>query len=218
MMERETDLTCYNVGFSGSQLTDHNDANYRPFSLNRLVDAIVSTNFTSQEATAQTCGGLYPAHLATLKSIDFSKVDFVTLLFGTNDWGASVPLKSVDDVATSDKQRTNVEDALIYSVNTLLTKYPHLRFVVITPYWRSASKGKDSDIDANNRGVYLGEFADYIQEVSENRFHFPCINLYKTSGANALTNRYYTSDGTHPTEMMKGIISKKILNNIQEIK
>ena len=218
MMERDTDLSCFNVGFSGSQLTDHSDANYRPFSFNRLVDAIVSADFTSQEATAGTCGGLYTAHLTTLKSIDFSKVDFVTVFFGTNDWGSNVTLKSEHDKTEIDKQRTNVEDALVYSIKTLLSAYPHLRFIVITPYWRSVSNGKDSDINSNTNGDYLSEFADYIQEVVEKFLHLPCINLYKTSGANALTNRYYTSDGTHPTEMMKRIISKKIFKALEEIK
>lgn len=217
MIERDTDLTCLNVGFGGSQLTDHSDVNYQPFSMNRLVDAVVSGDFSTQDAKATTVGGLYPAHLATLKAIDFSAVDFVTLFFGTNDWGnGTSSLKSADDTATENKQRTNVEDALKYSINKLLTTYPHLRIIVISPYWRSVSSGKDSDINANNRGVYLYEYADYIQKVTEETYHLPTINLYRTSGVNAITNRYFTSDGTHPTERMKRIIANKIINKIAE--
>lgn len=215
MMEHNTDLTCFNVGFSGSQLTDHSNANYRPFSLNRLADAVVSKDFTSQDATAKTCGGLYPEHLSTLKSIDFSKVDFVTVFFGTNDWSNNATLKSEDDKSEESKQHTNVEDALKYSIQTLLTAYPHLRFLVLTPYWRSVSSGKDSDIDANNKGVYLIDFSDYIEKIAEENLHVPTINLYRRSGANAITNRYYTSDGTHPTEMLKRIIAKQILSQFR---
>lgn len=218
MMEHNSDMICYNVGFSGSRLTDHASSIYRPFSLNRLIDAVVSKDFSSQEANAESCGGLYPEHLSVLKSIDFSKVDFVTVFFGTNDWYSDTPLKSIDDTNSTNKHHTNVEDALIYSIKTLLNNYPHLRIVVISPYWRAVENGKDSDIESNGKGDYLSEFADYIKEISEKVLHLPTINLYRNSGVNVITNRYYTYDGTHPTETMKRIISKKIIEKIEEIK
>jgi lysophospholipase L1-like esterase len=216
MLENGTDLICHNVGFTGTTLTDHNGTTYIPFSMNRLADAVTSRDFSSQDKNATTIGGVFPTRLNTLKSIDFSEVDFVTLFYGTNDWGYNKILKSADDTAAANKQRTNVEDALKYSIKTLLTAYPHLQIVVITPYWRSAGAGLDSDVNANGAGVYLYEYADYIQKVAEESYHVPTINLYRTSGVNAITKRHYTSDGTHPTERMKHIIASRILHTINE--
>lgn len=215
MMEMGTDLICYNVGFSGAQFTDHTSATYRPFSMNRLVDAVVSGDFSAQEAKATVAGGLYPERLETLMSIDFNEVDFVTILYGTNDWYSGKPLQSTDDTSAENKQQTNVEDALKYSIATLLAEYPHLKIIVLTPYWRAAVSGKDSDVDANRNGVYLYEYADYIQKVAED-IGLPTINLYRTLGVNAATNRYFTSDGTHPTEWTKHLIAELIIKEINE--
>lgn len=40
-------IDAVNCGFSGSTITDHSSANYLPFSLNRLVDAIVNNDFST---------------------------------------------------------------------------------------------------------------------------------------------------------------------------
>ena len=42
VITNESDIEAYNIGFSGCQYTDHSTARYMPFSMNRLVDAIVA--------------------------------------------------------------------------------------------------------------------------------------------------------------------------------
>lgn len=216
MIEMESDIHCINVGFAGCKWTDHKDSRYNAFSMNRLTDAIINDDWTIQDEAALSLGGLYTEHLSNLKSIDFRTIDFVTIFYGTNDWGDYAILESSDDSAITDKQRTNVEDAVKYTISNLLTKFPNLRIIIISPYWRSLSAEiVDSNVNPNGRGNYLYEFADKIAEYAT-LFNLPTLNLYRILGANTLTNRYYTSDGTHPTEWTKHSIAHRLISMIYE--
>ena len=180
-------INAFNCGFSGSQVTDHSNENYKAFSFNRLVNAIVNNDWTLQDSAVENITTAhYSENLARLKTIDFSKVDYLSLLYGTNDWGSSVSLDIFKSVYVS-------------SITTLLTKYPNLKVIIISPYWRSITTGKDSNIDANGNNEYLYQFSDGIEELAKKNFNCPTLNLYWNLGANAITNRYFTQDGTHPT-------------------
>ena len=211
-----------NCGFSGTGYCDHNNSNYLPFSANRLIQAVVEDDYTLQDASpfidpsASAYSSLYAEHLQNLKNIDFGGVDYVSFFYGTNDWGTNKILLSDDDENTENKQRTNVEDAVIYCIGQLITKYPHIRVIVVCPYWRSIQNGKDSNLDPNSNGDYLFEFSDKIAEFASTNFNVPVLNLYRSFGANAITNRYYTKDGTHPTERGKRIIAKRIIKCLDE--
>lgn len=130
--------------------------------------------------------------------------------------GFSRPLRSEDDPSTENKQRHNIEDAIKYSIDRLLTAYPNLSIIVLTPYWWGATgEHHDSNVDANESGVFLRYYGMFIQSTSEENFNVPVINLYN-SGANKYTNRYYTKDGGHPTILMKHIISDRIKQLLNE--
>lgn len=201
--QKDKRITAYNCGFSGSQVTDHTNANYKAFSFNRLVDSVISGDFTMQDnAVGNITSAFYSENLATLKGIDFNTVDYVTLFYGTNDWGSNVLLESFKAV-------------YVESITKLLTKYAHLKIIVISPYWRSITSGKDSNVDANSNGEYLYNFSDSIEELARKNFNIPTINLYWCLGANAITNRYYTQDGTHPTFSTRNTIAEKILHEMK---
>ena len=205
-----------NVGFAGCEWTDHSDSKYLPFCMNRLVDSIVSEDFSLQDAsplvdnTSASYNALFEAHLNNLKDVDWQSVDYVTIFYGTNDWSSNKPLTSEEDTHTENKQRTNIEDAVIYSVGNLLTKYPWLKIIILTPFWREVTSGKDSNVDPNGRGYYLYNVASFIGQTAQENYNVPVIGLYRILGANVITNRYFTSDGTHPTEMTKHIIADLI--------
>lgn len=216
------DLDVINQGYSGCCFTDNGAiTTYAPFSFNRLVDAICDRDFTLQDASDKVDSSkslydaIYDEHLATLKTIDFATVDFITVFYGTNDWGNNKILLSSEDTSTSNKQRTNVEDAVLYSFDKLLSKYPNLRIIVVCPYWRDITNdGEDSNATPNGNGHYLYEFADKIMEWSQ-KFNVKCINLYRESCASKYTKCLFTYDGTHPTQLMSNQISKKLSDAIR---
>lgn len=220
IINMESGYDTINCGFSGTGYCDHSSENYLPFSANRLIQAVVDDDYSLQDASSlvnpdsTNYNPLYAEHLQKLKSANFNNIDYVVFFYGTNDWGTNTILLSDDDPSTEEKQRTNVQDAVIYCIGQLIAKYPNLRVLVVAPYWRSISDDKDSNIDPNTNGVYLYEFSDKIVEFASTYFNVPTINLYRSFGANAITNRYFTKDGTHPNERGKHIIADRIMNCI----
>lgn len=216
IIEKILPINCINVAFSGETWADHPSPHYVPFSINRLIDAIVSEDFTYQdEHISSITSDFYVKHLANLKSVDFSSVDVVTFLAGTNDWAFNIPLLSSDDVSTENKQRTNEQDAVNYCITQLLTKYPHLTVIILTPYWRNRANDEDSNVVPNSNGVYLYQFAETIQNCAKAQ-NVMCEELYWTLGANWMTRAYYTIDGTHPTSRTKQAIAERIKKRICE--
>ena len=216
LLEQLCPTECTNVGFSGSTWADHPSTHYVPFSINRLIDSVVTNNFDYQdEHVGSIDSDFYAEHLANLKAIDFSKVDAVTFLAGTNDWAFNIPLLSENDPSESNKQRTNIEDAVTYSISQLLAKYRHLVIIVLCPYWRNRTGTEDSNVTPNSNGVYLYEVSDTIQKCAEGQ-NQKSINLYRTLGANYATKFYYTIDGTHPNTRTKKAIAERIRNAIKE--
>ena len=213
MISRKSNIVAYNVGFSGCQWTDHSNSKNQPFSMNRLVDAICENDFSTQDANAIAGGETYPERLATLKSIDFSQIDCVTILYGTNDWATNKTLLSALDSNISEKQRTNVEDSVEYSINKLKATYPNLEIIVLTPFWRRLS-GNDSDTTPNSNGVYLNEFSNLIETVAKNKCNVETINLYNELDINMANCLKYLPDGTHPNEKLKNIIADIIIAKI----
>ena len=211
MISNESAIEAINCGFSGSCWTDYGTGNLMPFSINRLIDAIVNDDYSLQDAAiASVSTALYAEHYAALKAVDWSEVEYVTFLAGTNDWYYGLTkLYSEDDTSTENKQRTNMQDCVPYCITQLLTKYPHLKIVVLTPY-HAFMQNKNSDVDANTNGDYLYEYAEVIKQCAES-VRVPCVEQYLTSGINQITMYYYTKDGTHPNEPMKHMIAKRIL-------
>lgn len=159
--------------------------------------------------------------MQNLKSVDFYKVDICTILIGTNDWGLNKLSRSTDDSSTSNKHRTNVEDAISYVISQLLNKYPHLRIIVITPLWRNiggvgnTETRTDSNFTPNSKGDYLYQFAEY-EEKSAKVQNIEVVPLYWNMGINAVTADLYLSDGTHPTYYMRRVLANKIINVINK--
>ena len=196
------EIKAINVGFSGTSVIDHADKNYMPFSFNRLVDAIISGDWSEQDAKVGNISTAnYAEHLTTLKDIAFANVDFITVFYGINDWGYNYSIDTFKEVYSK-------------ALKKLQAKYPQIRIVVICPYWRSISDGEDSNINPNNNGIYLYDFSNAIENDVAFTYNLPCINLYRTLGANSITNRYYTQDGTHPTFRTRNIIADKIVKTI----
>lgn len=212
LIEKNSPIECINVGFSGSTYADHPSEHYVPFSVNRLIDSVVSEDFTYQDAhVGSITSDFYSMHLANLKSVNFTDVDFVTFLAGTNDWAFDIPLLSTDDQSSENKQRTNVQDAVKYCITEILTKYPHLTVIVLSPYYRANDFASDSDTAPNNNGVYLYQVSDAILECAkEARVAYG--DLYYNLGANWITKYIYTIDGTHPTTKTKKAIASRIID------
>lgn len=212
ILAEETGMTVINAGFGGCRMSDtHPTAAYAAFSMVKLADAVASGNWTLQDANVS---GLSVAtngveHLAALKTVDWSKVDFVTIAYGTNDVQGAVGI----DNAGNPQDTKKYLGALRYAITKLLTAYPHIKLMLLTPiyrYWNE--ENVDSDSKMFNGGTqHFTEWGDGLLKVAE-EYKIPAVDMYRTLGFNAITRAYYfpSTDGTHPNVKGLELIGQKI--------
>lgn len=204
-LERLTGATVHNCGFGGCRMAMHPMTNYGAFSMYKLADAIVSGDWTEQDAAiadttqAEAVPSYFSEGLAILKGLDFSEVDIVTIAYGTNDFTGGINLENADNAYDTN----TFAGALRYSVEMLLTAYPHLKIFVCSQtyrFWMDASNvfTEDSDTKTNGNGVKLTDFVEKTEEVAK-EYHLPYINNYDI-GMNKFNRSQYfpATDGTHP--------------------
>ena len=228
-----TDATVHNCGFGGCRMAKHTIANFDAFSMKSLVSAIVSNDFSIQDAaiesgkTAATEGaGKLPSYfedtLALLKSIDFTDVDIITIAYGTNDFTGNIVIDDEANLYNTDC----FAGALRYSIETLLNTYPHLKIFIcsqIYRFWIDTSNDNafidDSDTHTRNDGKMLTDFVEKTKEVAV-EYHLPYIDNYYSLGMNKFNRSIYFSktDGTHPLLTGRRLIAEHIAINLVDSK
>lgn len=202
--------TTYNVGVGGCRMSYHPDHGYDGFSMTKLANAIVSKDFSLQEQCLNELIGIGDDNTKsyeTLININFEEIDYVTIAFGTNDFGGSVSLGNIN----SEANNSTFYGSIKYVIETILTAYPHIKLFFMTPIFRWAipGAGNNSDITPKN-GHYLNDYAKAIIDVCY-KYHIPVLDMYNKSNINALNHTYYiSSDGTHPTEEGYKLIAEKL--------
>ena len=195
-IELQTGLKTANCGFGGTRASVHTLSDYVNFSLFNLADSIASNDFTLQDnSDFSTLGSgyYYRYNLATLKSIDFSALDIITIAYGTNDWNANIPL---DDTSSSENTNT-FKGALRYSINKIQSAYPGIMIILLSPIYRTfSSESTDSNAKVNTLGLKLLDYVQAVEEVA-NEYELPFFNNYKESGINKFNSSKYLRDGTH---------------------
>lgn len=207
--------TIYNVGFQGCCMTPTNSLGQGQdkFSMYEISQAIKNNDFTAQTTLADTTADIYKSKLDTLKSINFSEVDFIFISYGTNDFGFNA---NVGDYNSSDYN--TVCGALNTVLSTFAVKYPNIEIIVTTPIFRVRN---DINNFYNNAGFMLTEYVEGIKKVCSYR-GIKCIDLYACSGINEYNASTFLKDGLHPTNndtisLKAGdtLISNAILGNVE---
>lgn len=212
VISEETGMTVVNAGFGGCRMSDtHTTAAYAAFSMVKLADAVASGDWSLQDENVSGLSSVTNGaeHLATLKEVDWSSVDFVTIAYGTNDIQSAVGIDNVSNPQDTKKYL----GALRYAITKILTAYPHIKMLLLTPiyrYWND--ENIDSDSKMFNGGTqHFTEWGDGLLEVAE-EYKIPAVDMYRTLGFNSITRTYYfpSNDGTHPNAKGLKVIGGKI--------
>ena len=169
--------------------------NYETLGFVEISKAIASGDFSAQEQAVSNlveAGGTgYDENLANLKSVNFSTVDYLVALYGTNDW--------THGVITLEEFKNLMSEA----IERILTKYPHIKMYFISPIYRVDGTRTNSQ----NKRLY-----DYVaaeKEVCE-AFNIPFYDLYRGSNINSITASYYlNADGLHQNEIGNSLLAEK---------
>ncbi len=208
----ETGLTTVNAGIGGASIAKNPNEAYDAFSLCRLVNAIVTGDWTLQDArVAELPLANSASRLAALKEVDWSKVSVVTLGMGLNDINDGYVIENTAEA----KDITTVKGALRYSIETLLTKYPHLKIMVLTPTYRYMYNSNVGCDEILYNGNSYEQYIDAVISVAE-EYNLPYLDLYRTIGFNYYNFKYYylEGDGTHLNSKGNTRLGKRIASEI----
>ena len=210
-MQDKTGAIVSNCGVGGCRMSFHEDVDYNKFSMTQLADSIASGVWTAQDtAAANLITRLSDDNtkaLLAMKSINFSTANYLTIFFGTNDFGGNIPMGT-----NTDNNKTTFKGSINYTISKILTAFPNIKLFFITPMWRIYTTG-NSDTLANSLGLYLKDYTTAIKDICLLN-HIPVIDLYNESGINSFNYNYWLIDGLHPNanggDMIAKIISGKI--------
>jgi len=209
----KTGATVYNVAFGGTRYTDHvAKSAWKYFDFKQLMDSVCGGNFAGQdnniaavkEELNADLKSKYTDNLATLKTIDFSKVDYVVLAYGTNDW------------ANNECTNAEVKAAIEYGIEKLLTKYPNIRVVVVTPTMRFMFNAQNQLVNTGDtytvtKTGHLCDTVDTIMETAKG-LRLPVVDDYYSLGWNQYNySSFFTApDGTHPNANGRRLLGFRI--------
>ena len=198
-----TGATVHNCGFGGCRMSYHPSENYDAFSMTKLADAISNNDFSLQDTAisnkdGDSVPGYFTESVELLKSINFDNVDIITIAYGANDFNGV----TLDN--TNDKRSTRTfAGALRYSIETILTAYPHIRIFVCSPtyrFWMNDSYEFVEDSDTKKGGAYylVTDIVEKAKEVAA-EYKLPYIDNYHSVGINKFNRTTYfpATDGAH---------------------
>lgn len=214
-----TGAVVYNCGFSGCRMARHIYSGWDAFSMYRLAYSIANNDFSVQEAAIANPEwsdkpAKFAATLALLESIDFSKVDYITIAYGTNDFTGDV----VIDDQNNDVNTATYKGALRYSLNAILAAYPHIRVIACTPIYRTWNEGGQYQNDANTRlnanDNTLRDFYDAVIDVTD-KYNVQFIDNFHIGMSRYNRNYYWTSpDYTHPNLNGRKLIAHNMAHEL----
>ena len=211
-ISQATGATCYNCAFPGTRaVTRSENIGKQKFDLTTLVDAIISGDFSAQDAVRQAAtGSTEYDHLPTLESVDFNTVDIITLSYGTNDYGGDVVIG-----AAGNGNASTFIGAMQEAIGKLETAFPKARIFVCTPIyrsWHNESSYENADTRQNANNNTLLDFVNAVKTVGQAEY-IDCIDNHWI-GINAKTRTTYTTDGTHPNEDGRRLIARHMAKEL----
>ena len=208
-LKNATGMNVINQGYWSGRVaySDDSDAVVNSFAFYKLIDAVISGDWSDQDIIYTTPGyEQHAAQLDKLKQIDFTTIDFLTIALGTNDLASDTPF----EISGQPMSVESVNGAFRYSISKLLTNFPKLHIGIMTPIYRFAPSTGD-DYIVNGRGIQ--SFVDDYKELGK-ELHIPVCDMFNDIGVNKYNRVYYWGanggDGLHPIATMKEVMGNKV--------
>ena len=185
-----TGANSVNGAFGGTRVTDRGSGDFRYFDGVQLVSALCSQTWTNQDAAAESLESSYPwitSRLATLKAVDMSEIDIITMDWGTNDYAAGATIEQIT-AAYNDV------------IDAIQEEYPTIRILIITPIWRYF--GTKADNQNGDNKVFnvstLKEIASAIDANSKEK-RIESLQMYQKMplSYNTADTYFDANDSTH---------------------
>uniref|UniRef100_UPI0039AF20E4 SGNH/GDSL hydrolase family protein n=1 Tax=Empedobacter brevis TaxID=247 RepID=UPI0039AF20E4 len=206
-----------NCGVGGTRMAVHTLSDYKDLSFYKIAEAINSGDWSIIKTALdnliyQTSDTAKAQRLTTTKNnlinTDWSKIDFIVIQYGTNDFTGGNDIGLIDK---SNLDVTTLIGALNYGIKQILLKYPKIKLYFITPTHRymEASLKNDSDTYTNVLGKKLIDYVDAIKSASNQNFS-PVKDMYRESGFSQYNHSIYFVDGVHPNVAGYKLFSEQV--------
>ena len=183
-------------------------AGWSEFALVTLIDSIVAGDYSLQEQTLEDYPSTFPSYfsdvLNTLKQIDFSLVNIITISLGTNDYGCDVGIYN----SSQPTSKSYFKSSYKYVLDTLFNAFPNIRVILCTPLVRG------DRTSPNGQGAVLSDFADCVKDLGK-EYNSPVCDFYYEMGVNQHNlNSFFFGNLVHPQvygrEKMANKLSQKL--------
>lgn len=201
------DIVVYNAGLGGGTYNGGRGIDF-PAIAQAVVSGDFSTVYTAIESILSSEAIMIKRdRYDAIRDLDFSKVDFIVINYGINNYFGGSTLASV-------------KQAMIDNISAIMSAYPQLKVYVMTPiYGNGYGSNSDESCDTwlNDKGLKLRDYADLILETAE-EMHLPSKDLLAECSINAYNySRYLSNDKIHPNvtghEIIAEIVAKFIESN-----
>ena len=190
-----------NGAVGGTRVTDRGGTdNYQWFDGLNLVEALTTGDWTNQDIAVQTLTSVAD-RLATLKAVDMSSVDLITMDWGTNDYTGGLTIEAI-------------ETAYSAVVDMIQEAYPAIRMLIITPIWRYF--GTKADNENGDNYVYnastLKEIASAIDNHAKD-MRIESLHMYQKMPLSYNTaDLYFDATSTVHLNAVGNMVYAHILN------
>ncbi len=226
IIANKTKATVYNGGFGGCQMRQRSNTHWDCFSMYKIADAISSGDWSEQEHIASSGVSGMPDYFSetvqTLKKIDFSKVDIITIAYGLNDFTCEE--NNAPDNSENKYDLTTTAGALRYSIEKISEAYPNIRIVILPAIWRvwfddNTGEFIDTSDEHIINGYKLADFNKAIIDVAK-EYDLPFIDTYNELEINKdnYSLFYQNGDGAHPVEYGREMYALLITEKLNDIK
>lgn len=220
MLETLTGAKCYNVAMGGTHSGDtqgDQKTSTWQYDFTYIVTAIIDEDFTEQDN-----GGKHADAISILKTLDFSKIDIITISYGTNDWSYNT-------------NQAVYKANLIDGITRMQTAFPNLLVMVCTPIIRFKGSSDNSEAEEQDQDTginYTSDddemdksvshkipgFAEKCEEIAH-EYHLGFCENYWHLGVN-LANRatFFGENGTvHPNRKGRRLIAGRLAAELNKM-
>ena len=227
-LQEDLGQSVFKGGFGGTTAV-YDEGNSFPYSVGsqlslvKVSEAIAYHDFYIQKAQINY-GRKYNGHemldyfddcIKEMSRVDFSKVKYLIIEHGTNDYNIGYPVDNKDnpyDIGT-------YGGALRYSIELLKGKYPNIEIILMTPTWcwlnQNGVKFSCDSITFKEGGI-LEEYADCAIEIAKDYGVYVLDNFHE-SGIGPDTSEKYLADGLHLSPEGQKLVADRLAFFINEI-
>lgn len=166
LVAEKTQANVHDAGFAGTCLAAMNstysdDYCLDAFSLFYLTKAICDNDYSLQDRLIDS-GAVspdYAASLDKLKNMDYSKVDVLVFFYDANDYLQRRNLYDDNDALNTG----TYTGALRASAKQIIEKYPHIRIILMSPYFASVVDESGNYLSGDTTNLGCGVIPNYLQ-------------------------------------------------------